>query len=474
MKAPHILLSASVAALAALSLGCDDDVSKIGNSFTEGDVNIYVDSLTFNLNGRGVENENYDSRSGNLLLGEISVPEYGKLKSSFVSRLMCVTSLGLPADLTVDNIDSCQLVMRMNRGDIVGDSLTPQKVSVYRLDNQIPDNINNSFDPVKEFGRDGMTLLGTKSFTSSSMGEPDSLFNKAQLVGIDVSLGSALAKEIFTAYKTRPEVFQWPQSFAKEFLPGIFVETSFGKGCVSNIQLVVLSLFYHTVTEKKETVDGVEQTKTIIENDTIYPFSISPEVLSSNNISYEVAQELKDRVAAGDVILTTPGGYNAAITFPAREILRRYHDQQHNLSLISDLTLTIPAEAVANDFGIAATPTLLLVKTSEVDDFFKNEKLPDNKTSFTASFDEKKGEYAFSSMRNYILNLLEKGGATADDEEFSIIPVYLKQESQKTDYYGNTTTYVTKCTPYTMKPTMTRLLTDKALVVFTFSSQKFE
>ena len=474
MKAFRLFLPVSALALAALNFACDDDTSQIGNSLTDGNVSIFVDSLTFDLRAGGVENFNYDSRSGSLLLGSINVPEYGSLTSSFVCRMLCATQLGTPEDLDVSMIDSCEMVLNMSRGDIVGDSLAPQRVNVYKLNLPIPDNITNEFDPVASIGYENMELLGSRTFTSSRMGMNDSVFYSQTGVGIRVPLGKDYADKIFLEYKNHPEVFQWPQTFAEKFLPGIFVETSFGRGCVSNIQTVALFIFYHT--EKEETVieDDKEVVKTVIDNDTVMPFIVSPEVLSSNNINLKIAESLKQRVENGEIILTTPGGYNAKFTFPAEQIIARYENDDHNLSLVSELSLSIPAEIVENDYDITMAPNLLMVLSSEADDFFRKNKIPDNKTSFSASYDDKKGSYVFPSMRNYIVNLLNKKTISPEDVEFTLIPVYLKKESQLDNYGNETASFITGCSPYTRRPTMTRLHTENALVVFSFSSQKFD
>ncbi|MDE6578666.1 MAG: DUF4270 domain-containing protein [Muribaculaceae bacterium] len=473
MKASRLFLPLSALTIAALNIACDEDSSQIGNSLTEGNVSIYVDSLTYDLHAQGVVNDNFDSRSGYLLLGSINVPQYGQLTSSFISRLMCVTDIGIPSEVDVSMIDSCQLLLNMVRGDIVGDSLAPQVVKVYKLNQQIPEGVTNKFNPVEEIGYQNMELMGSNSFTASGMGNTDSLFNSQKNLRISVDLGKEYAQKVFLEYKNNPQVFKWPQTFAQEFLPGIFVETSFGRGCISNIQAVYLAIFYHTIKEKTETVDGQEVVTKEEVPAIVYPFALSPEVLSSNNISYSVAPSLKEKVESGEIIITTPGGYNAKFSFPAQEIISRYEQDEHNLSLISDLSLTIPAEAVENNYGLTAAPNLLLVKTTEAADFFIKNKLPDQKTSFTATFDSDKNQYTFPSMRSYLLDLLAKGTITEEDTDFSIIPVYLTKEEQK-DYNGNIVTYNTKCSPYTMRPTMTRLHTEKALVVFSFSSQKFD
>ena len=182
-----------------------------------------------------------------------------------------------------------------------------------------------------------------------------------------------------------------------------------------------------------------------------------------------VSDQIKDRIAQGETIITTPGGYVSKFKFPAKEIIEKYKDSDRNLSIISGLSMSIPAEVVENDYGLGIAPYMMVIKTSEIDKFFAENKIPDNKTSFYAQYDSTNKRYYFSTLRTYLLDLIEKGTITDDDVDFSLIPVQITTESNES--YYNTTTYVTKCVPYTFYPTMTKLDTQNAQIVFTFSSQ---
>lgn len=464
--------SLAACAMAVMALtSCNDETSKIGSSLTEGEVNIYTDSLTFDLKAKAIVADNYDSRTGNLLLGNLNVPEYGALNCSFVTRLMCATKLILSDSVKVidpERVDSCKLVLLMTRGELTGDSLTPQRVRVYNLEKQLPDDITNNFNPEGYF--DSSKPLGSASYTASLAGKPDSVFvsGSNNTVPIYIKLPKEFGKKIFSLYKDNPETFSWPQNFAKVF-PGFYIDTYFGKGCVSNIDLIGCYIYYNFDARVSTTTDGVTTVKTEKRSAYAIPFTSSPEVLSSNNISFKVSDYLKDMIAEGDMVITTPGGYNTRFTFPAREILDRYLNTEHNLSLISSLTLSIPAETIDNEFGIGATPTLMLIKTADIEDFFNNNKIPDNKTSFTATYDSYNKRYLFTSMRQYIVQLLKKGSISDEDVDFTLIPVNLTTETVSNGY--GSSTYTTKCTPYTIKPTMSLLHTKDAMVIFTFSSQ---
>ena len=462
----------TVIAMTVMS-ACDDETSKIGPSIAPDEINITIDSLVWDLGAKAIEKESFDSKNGNLLIGNLDVEEYGSLACSFVTRFMCAPSLNVPDSLFYsERVDSCKFVMLVNSGSITGDSLAPQKISVFGLTKQLPSDINNLFDPEGYYNPS--EPLGNKSFVVSNISMSDSLYRKQSYVGIEVPLNLKFGKELFEKYKEDPEIFQWPQTFA-QYLPGFYVKQTFGRGCVANIANAYVALYYNHKAVKTNIVDGDTIKSLVNVADSVIPLIVAPEVLSSNNVKYSVAESIRNAVNEGDIIITTPCGYHTTFNFPLKELVSRYESLDRHLSTISDLTLTIPAEGVANSFGLGVAPNLLLIKTSEVEDFFNKNKLPDGVSSFTAAYSESNGSYEFMSLRNYILPLLTAEKIEDSDLEFTILPVDLTYETVQTNfYYGTTTTYVTKCVPYAAKPTVTKLNTDKALIVFSFTSQMID
>ncbi|MCH5240882.1 MAG: hypothetical protein J1F67_00445 [Muribaculaceae bacterium] len=465
-----LLLIGFIAAMTA----CEDETTTIGSSITTGEVTINVDTFYFNLQGKAVPISSFDSKTGNLMIGSINTSEYGSLNCSFVTRLMCVPKLDVADSLlSIDRVDSCKLILGAERSDIVGDSLAPQKLSVYTLTKQLPSDINNLFNPEGYY--DPANPLASKSYTLSEISRTDSAFYNNSFVDLSVDLPVSFGKEIFKKYITDPEIFQWPQTMAENFLPGLYVKSTFGKGCVANIVSAYIAVFYY----------NLEKTTTIQDSDTIvsqthvgnvtFPFTVSPEVLSSNNINYKPSQPVIDKNALedGQVVITTPGGYISSYIFPAAPLIERYKEKNSHLSTVNELFLYIPAEAFDSSSGISVAENLLMVKSSEYENFFANNKTPDNKTSFTGVYDPINERYYFTTMRSYFLDLLDKDEITQEDLEFTIIPVEIETETQSS-YYSNPTTYVKKCVPYTSKPTMTLLKTDEAMVTFSFSTQVIE
>lgn len=449
---------------------CEEE-STIGGSLSKGEVTIVIDSLTYDLNGRSTENNTFDSRSTTKLIGKINVPGYGKLRCSFVSRLMSASTLDLPDSITVNMVDSMTLVARIPRGSFTGDSLAPQLMKVFLLDKQLPDDIDNNFNPEGYYNPSG--LLGQKSYTLSAIAENDSLFKKATTIDVSMKMPHQMAINTFNSYRSDPSIFEWPQSFQQKF-PGIYVEPSYGNGCIANVSNMIAYLHFHT-RELRNVVlpgDSVSTKKEVFVKDSIALFSTAPEVLSSNNISFEISDDLKKKVEDGKKIITTPGGYGVEFVFPARDIIERYKKEESNLSVVSDLTFNIPASPLANNYGIGVAPSLLMIKKTEVEEFFANNSIPDNINTYAATYNSTTGNYSFSSLRNYILQYINSDQELKDeDTEFVLLPVSLLSESVTNPYTNVTTVYVIRCLPYTGNPTLTEVHTERANIVFTFTKQ---
>lgn len=479
----HIKKLISLFSIIIISTGlfsCEDTTTTIGSSITSGEVSITIDTLEYNLNAKPIRIDNFDSKTGNMMIGKIQVDNYGTLSCSFVTRLMCASSLEIPDSIFklenfLDRVDSCKLIMGAQRADIVGDSLAPQVMTVYQLNRQLPSDINNTFNPEGYF--DPSTPMASKSYTVSEISSKDSLFYKGSFVDISVDLPLDFGKEIMKKYKEEPEIFQWPQTMAEKFpLYGLYLKPTFGNGCVANIQSIYVGVFYHTLTNTTTVVDGDTIVKQTHASNLSVPFSVSPEVLSSNNITYNPSDNItrkNSNSSNGEVVITTPGGYIAEFDFPAQSLLDIYKEKDTHLSTVNELTLYIPAESFDTSSGIGVAQNLLLVKTSEYEDFFAENRIPDNLTSFTGVYDEKKGHYYFTSMRSYFLELFNKDKISQEDIAFTLVPVEISTETV-TDYYGSGVTYVTKCVPYMSKPTMTLLKTNSATITFSFSTQMID
>mgnify|MGYP000778110949 FL=1 len=184
-------------------------------------------------------------------------------------------------------------------------------------------------------------------------------------------------------------------------------------------------------------------------------------------------RQLIDRIDAGEQIIVAPVGRDVEMEFPLKEVIDYYHTNSGSMAVINGLELTIPAEAIENDYGINPPTNLLLVLKSKKDEFFRKNALADDITSFYATYDSANHRYVFSGLRGYLLDALSREEKlTAEDYTFVLTPINVITETNTTNsYYGTSTSYVAAINPYVGAPVMVKLNLDKCDVTFTFSKQ---
>lgn len=450
---------------------CEDGVSGIGNSISSAEVTINVDSLTYNLLANTIEAPSFESRSAYNLLGSIRVPEYGALDCSYVTQFMPAENLNLPDSITSAEIDSVKLILTVPKAYVTGDTLAPQQMKVYALNRQLPSDISSDFNPDGYY--DKSNPLAVKSYTLSGYEYNDSTYKSSASIKLKTLLPDDYGLAMVKKYESDPEVFVWPQEFAK-YWPGVYISPSFGKGCIAPVYSTdIFAYFPKTVTNTETDADGKIVVSTYQVADSVCIATSAPEVISNINIDYRPSDSLEQMISEGKNIITTPGGYAVKLTFPAKDILHDYWGEEYNLGVINNMVFSIPAKIITNSYGIGMPPALLLVKATEADTFFEEGRLPDNKTSFFSLYSATDGAYTFSSMREYIVALKQKGEDQIDNEdvEFVLIPVTVQTEDYTDPSTYTTVTAVTSIAPYTLMPSMVELETERALIVFTYSNQ---
>lgn len=445
----------------ALAVACSES-SSIGNSLSEENITIVVDS-DFTINGSTVANSVVQSRTLSQLIGSLDAKGYGSIRSDFVGQFMPSLALDT-AGVKINDIDSVKLFMQMVRGAFVGDSLVPMGVEVYRLTKDLPYPIYSNFDPEGYY--DPSVKFASGLYTASTVNEPDSIKALNSIV-VSMPLPLSFAHEMFTAYDANPSAFADPSVFARDVFKGIYIRSSYGGGRISDFTTTSIRLYYHK--EVYNTDSARYETKKYVGD----YFAITPEVVVNNNIHYDIAPELKEMADAGEKLIAAPAGYEVEMTFPAPELLASYEKYDGRLRVINTLTMSIPVETIENDFDITPPPYVLLVLKKDKEEFFADNSLVDNKTSFYAAYNSSKNCYDFTSMRAYLLDLIEKkekGELTADDYTFVLTPVQVNMEESSSNSYGSSSYVVSSIVPYVSKPAMGKISLDEAKIILTFSA----
>ncbi|MDE5727453.1 MAG: DUF4270 domain-containing protein [Duncaniella sp.] len=474
----HLFRLLAISLTAAGLWACDDSGTTAGSSLVTDEIVIVRDSL-FTVSGIPGANPSVRSRTILQLLGRYSAEGYGKFESDIVCQYLPSASIDTTG-VSVEDIDSVKLVLSMYKDGFAGDSVAPMGLTVHRLTRQLPDVLYSDFDPTGYYE--------TEPYASGSY---SALISTAEGIGADsegalfknvyIDLPLQFARDLYTEFKERPQTFETPKSFAKWF-PGLYIANSFGSGRATRFSHNAIEVYYraHYTLDK-----GTEE-----ERDTVLPFvasymGVTPEVMTNNNIRFEMSDKLKARIDAGETIIVGPVGYDVEFRFPAREILEKYKEQSNPLTVVNDLTFKLPAKDISNEYGLNPPPYILMVKKSKKEEFFAKSKVTDDINSFYARYDSSTKSYTFSSMLSYINEIIAAGEVKPEDEEFVICPVLVSfYTTQNNNYYNSyyygysyptvtTTGQVSTITPYVTEPVMAKLDFENARIEFSFSKQLF-
>lgn len=455
-------LTAVCASIALLTLSaCDNTSQNIGSSLVQEDSEVVICN-DFSVTGHSQLNRRIESRTITQLLGDIHAEGYGNFSSDFVCQFMPAVKLDTDG-VTEENIDSIKLLLNYHNGAYVGDSIAPMGLEVYRLNRPLPTPIYSTFDPA-EYCDLSEAPLGKTVYVGNALGRTDSI-QALSFRSIEVKLPVQLARDLFTLYKNNPGAYALPTTFAKYF-PGIYVRNSYGAGRVTQIENTLMVMYYHTDITDAEGKPAIKRYEGRY-------FTVTPEVVSNNNIKFVMSPQLQARINAGEEIIVAPVGRDVQLTFPITDVIDFYNANRGSISVVNTLAMQIPAEVIANDYGIEPPSSLLMVLEKDRDSFFLDNSLPDNKKSFLAEYNAGDHIYNFSSLREYLLELLNKypdpTQIPAEEYTFCLTPVSLTTEQNSNGYQNSV--YVSAVTPYIGKPAMVRLNLADAKITFQFSKQ---
>ncbi|MDD2960648.1 MAG: DUF4270 domain-containing protein [Muribaculaceae bacterium] len=430
----------------------------VGSTISQSQIDIVMDS-SFTVSGSSVGNEKIQSRTISQLLGAINADDYGILKSDFVTQFMPSLNLDTTG-VTVNTIDSVQLILRIAQGNYIGDSIAPMRLSVYRLNKQLPPSpIYSDFNPVDYFSKSD--LMGSAAYTASALGLSDSIADLSYRE-VKVKMPLEFGRKLYTEYKNNPTTFANPETFAKYF-PGVYVTTTYGNGRIMNIENTVMTFYYH----KNMKTDEDKDTTYYVHTDYL---ATTPEILTNNNIKLNIASSIGSRIAKGEAIIQAPAGLDVKLKFPTKEIVEKLMKGIGNdLGVVNNLYFEIPVTEIPSLKGITPPAYLLLISETKKDEFFKENSVVDNISSFYATYDSTNKKYIFSDMRDFILDIVNEKGGEVKDEDINLILTPISATFEQ-----NSTTEVStlvSITPAVTAPSVAKLNLDKAKIRITYSKQ---
>lgn len=446
-----------VAAAGASALSSCGEDSTIGSSLLEDQVEIIVDS-TFTVSGSSAAMTKVQPRTLTQLIGNISIPGYGRIRSTAAAQFLPSTELDT-TKYSAASIDSVFLNLRYAAGAFIGDSVVPMGITAYPLEEILSaDLCTNS--PLPTFGSTG--ICGTV-FAPSTLGNDSlqALTTRTVAMKLPVEFGRSL----FNAYVANPEDYANGNIFTNKVFKGLYIDSNFGSGRLMQFARTTITMNMHRdITE--------DEGKVTTENEEFEYYAVSPELVNNNYITVDLESAITDRIAAGDVMMVAPSAYNARMRFPLPELIESYNAHGGIMAVLNSVSLTLPADTLETGGLVPAPSFMLMVLEKDYDSFFSQNKLPDDKTSFYATYNQTNKTYEISGLSTYVKNLMASDEPIKEEDyTFLLVPVSVSFELDVTASYYSPTYIVSDVQPYIDGPAAAVIDFSKAKVKLTYSRQ---
>lgn len=438
------LIMTGIAIMTIAIFSCSEDTKNVGTTLTNDVDKFVITSDTFKVATRSIVADSVLSHSSYCYLGRVKDPETGSYVTASYSSQFAILededyfipdkNLIISRDEKGEPCaDSCSL--RIIIRDFLGDSLAAMKLMISELDKPIKENqlYYTNFDPEAHNYIRKNGISKKKMYSIVDLTDSDSIRNKqrqgAYYYDITIPLNDPYidknGKEyknygtyIMHKYYENPSYFKSSQAFAKNVCPGFYFKTVDGLGQMAEIAYTQLITYYEWKVDESLIVFDDEK------------FNGTEEVLQTN--LFKSDEENIERLASDDshTYLKAPEGIFTEVTFPIENIKQGHENdsivsakiifrRMNDTNVLSDVMLTEPQN-------------LLLVERDSLYSFFEDRSLPNNKTSYLATYSQAKNSYTFGNVSALINHMYSLRGKTKNWNKAVLVPVEVTTTSSST------------------------------------------
>lgn len=427
------LIMAGIAIATVAISSCSENTTDMGNSLTNNVDQFIISTDTFSVPTRSIVADSVLSRSVYSYLGRMKDPETGSYVSAdyttqftiledeeyfvFKDSLRSVDADGQPM------ADSCFININVN--SYMGDSLAAMKLEVMELGKPVAESklYYTNFDPAEEGYLRADGIHKKKLYSIVDLTQTDSVRTLRKsgkyYEAIRIPLNDPYTAKDGKTYKNygtyimrqfyeHPEYFKNSLAFNRNVCPGFYFKTTDGLGTMAEIHRTQLEIYYrykynNLTVVHPEVLNGTEEV-----------MRTSHFVSDMDNI-----QRLAD--IEDCTYLKAPEGIFTEVTLPVDDIKRGHENdtiasakvifrRMNDLSSLSDILLTEPTN-------------LLLIEKDSLYSFFERQGLPNNKTSFLATYSSSRNTYTFNNISGMINHMYARRGQTPNWNKAVLIPV---------------------------------------------------
>lgn len=412
----NIRLSAfCIAALLTLLLtGCDESTGIIGSEIMPPHDEITTADSVFRINTRTIA-ANPDSIVANTnecYLGSLIDPETNtRTTCDFLAQFHVTEDFALPPlDKMVKgedgkvHADSVDLTLYFNT--FTGDSLTTMMLTVHELDKNKPlredATYSTNINPAEYVSADSQNTTSV-NYAIDNLSSNLSTTNYYRR--INLRLPRSFGDRLLQGYYDNPDNYSNAYKFIRNVCPGFYFEHSGGTGAMLKAYVCAIHLYFK-YTENDSIINGMKR------------MASTDEVIQSTRADNSPLDKLLNQ---GDcTYLRSPAGLYTEVEIPVSDIVsgRHYTDSLNN-ARISFRRLNATTNSI---YSLQQPANIMLIAKSLMYQFFRDKRLPDNRTAYLSPYNSAYNAYTFNDISDLITWMKEQrnigaGVTEADDEQ---------------------------------------------------------
>lgn len=404
MKLPSSLIA--IASLAAsIFTACDSDTGIIGSELMPSQDSLSTFYESFKIQSKSVRTGPVVANTSSCFIGSIIDPETGiTTTSSFLAQFHIQEDYTLPDEKVLvksDNgeivADSC--VIRIFHDKYYGDSLTTMKLTAIELSSDNIMNENTTYytdiapeDYLGDYHNDPKRVTTSATYTviDQNLSSSETNLSSGNYRSIPINIGADYGTYILRKYYENPDNFKNSYRFIHNVCPGFYVKHSGGIGALINSDVSTLDVYYR-----------FHDTDTTTTNAWIR-LGATQEVIQNTRFDHDIPEEMLD-AASPYTFIKSPAGIHTQLTLPIDQIASGEHYNDTLNSARFTLRRFVGDSSTKNKLD---PPTyLLLIRKGYADEFFANNSLPDNETTFLCEYSSTYNSYNFSNIAPLIAYL---------------------------------------------------------------------
>ena len=376
--------------LTAMFQSCDDQTGNIGVDIMPDDDITKTSQAVYDFFTSSTPADSLIAFTSDCYLGKITDPETNATTTSdFIAQFATLENDKLP-DINVMNKENGKVVadsiiINLYIKSYYGDSVNPIKIGVYELDpnNILPEDKDyyTNIDPQQYINKQPDAIKKEITFTVIDLAIDDTIRSATTYSkNIRIKLPAEYGTTILQKYYEHPEYFKNSYSFIHHVVPGFYFKTIAGNGTMVNIDVSTITVFFRYKVKDKNLV-GIKR------------IAATKEVIQCNSFNH---QNLTPLLETKDyTFIKSPAAIFTEATLPINDIYKNHENDSINSAKI---VFSRKNNTTTSQYSLEVPQQLLMVRKTELNDFFKKKEVPDNKTSYTSKLNQSYNSYTFTNI----------------------------------------------------------------------------